>query len=149
MFLVLVLMLVLVLAVIFANAMMDSETSHDVSGLIVDMLLRIGVEDSESLEHSVRKMAHVFGYWVFGMCVMALTLFAQKKIRKPSIGFACFFVLLVAVLDEYIQSYSDRTSSTEDILFDFLGAMLGFLLIYAVNCIILRRKKNNTEEATE
>ena len=55
---------------------------------------------------------------------------------------AFFYVLLVAVLDEHIQSFSDRTSSTGDILLDFIGSLTGFAAVVALVSAKCRFFKN-------
>ena len=43
-------------------------------------------------------------------------------------GDALFFALLCAVADEFLQSFTGRTSSVRDVLIDFGGAVSGLLL---------------------
>ena len=43
-----------------------------------------------------------------------------------------FFALLCAVADEFLQSFTGRTSSVRDVLIDFGGALCGMLLTMLV-----------------
>ena len=74
----------------------------------------------------VRKGAHLAEFFLLGFLVMYAV--AEVKKKLPSmVGFGYFYVLLVAVTDEFIQSFSDRTSSVKDVLIDFTGAFIGFV----------------------
>lgn len=122
-------------AVIFANALKDIEASHQASGAVVDAIATDPSADNDALVVLVRKSAHLIEYAALGIAVMLLVICVDASYRKKLYGTACFYVLLVAVLDEYVQSLSDRTSSTEDILLDFLGALIGFSAVLAVRLV--------------
>lgn len=125
---------VCVIGLIFGNALMDYEASHRYSEMIAVFLDPDGTQDAGVLETTVRKIGHLVEYALLGSAVMILILYIKHRFQKSVLGYGLFLVLAVAVLDEYFQSYSDRTSSTEDILLDFLGALIGFFLV----CLVVR-----------
>ena len=106
---------------------MDYVASHDASGNVA-VIFTDKVADKETLELIVRKSAHMIEYAFLGVPVICMSLRIYDRYKKPLLGFSLFYVLAVAVTDEHIQSFSDRTSSTGDIILDFFGAMIGFLL---------------------
>ena len=130
---------------IFVNALLDAESSHRLSDVVWHFFRRIGGKNEEMSENTVRNIGHVLEYTAFGSVVMAFVLYLKARFQKSGFGFAFFAVLALAVLDEHLQSFSDRTSSTSDILLDFLGAMIGFTLVYFVVLGVrqIRKKKND------
>ena len=49
---------------------------------------------------------------------------------------ALFSLLAIGVLDEFLQSFSSRNSSVNDILLDFAGGVLGMCLTTALIKVI-------------
>lgn len=119
-----------VVAIIFilGNALLDYNASHALSGWFTRAFgLSQGCVEGES-DFVLRKIAHVIEYALLGISVISLSIKINSRFQKSTIGFSFFFVLAVAVLDEHIQSFSDRSSSTGDIILDFFGALIGFLM---------------------
>lgn len=147
--LVLIILITLVIcstAFIFANSFMDNESSHGTSGAITDIITSTDdAEERNNVEFIIRKLAHVIEYAVLGLSVACLAIFIFHVYKQSAFGCGCFFVLFVAVIDEHIQSFSDRFSSTADILLDFFGSLIGFLgavvLYFTVRYFIERKKK--------
>lgn len=146
-----VLAIVVITSVIFLKSLENISTSHSYSDAIADVF---SSEDDDYIERDnlqvlVRKLAHVIEYAGLGIAVMCLTLNIYKTFKKPFFGVAAFYVLAVAVADEHIQSYSDRTSSTKDILLDFVGALLGFAVVFVVYWLInfiQNKRRTKTDE---
>ena len=138
-------------AFIFLNSMNGYDTSHSASKALLQFLLPSGHAAGETLTLLVRKAAHVIEYAALGCVVMLLTLWIRDDFGKRGYGVACFAVLAIAVVDEHIQSFSDRTSSTGDILLDFGGALIGFavagLIVYVHHCV--KRKREKTDGGAE
>ena len=65
---------------------------------------------------------------VLGLLVACLMF--QLEFPMARLGYGLFYVLAVAVTDEFIQIFTGRTSSVKDILIDFFGALLGIGVIY-------------------
>lgn len=122
----------LITAFVFLNSAMDYESSHNASGNVTNIITANKQSNNRVIELIIRKMAHMIEYAFLGIAVISLNFCLKKQYGKSFYGFALFYALAVAVTDEHIQSYSDRTSSTEDIIIDFVGALLGFFLVHLV-----------------
>lgn len=121
----LILLVVIVTMFIFSNSFMNSKESNATSGVIVELvrpLVEFIAGSDADVNFIVRKGAHLTEFFALGF----LVLLAVFEIKKEFLGFGFFYVLFVGVTDEFIQSFSDRTSSVSDVLIDFSGAMLGF-----------------------
>lgn len=143
---VMIIAIVAVTSIIFFNSFEDIVESHHTSGIVVDVIRPNENTEKDSLELLVRKTAHLIEYAVLGIAVMLFVKCIEREYKKRSYAAGLFYVLLVAVLDEHIQSYSDRTSSTSDILLDFFGALIGFgiaLVIFFIYVKLKKRKKSN------
>ena len=143
---VMIIAIVAVTSIIFFNSFEDIVESHHTSGIVVDVIRPNKNTEKDSLELLVRKTAHLIEYAVLGIAVMLFVKCIEREYKKRSYAAGLFYVLLVAVLDEHIQSYSDRTSSTSDILLDFFGALIGFgiaLVIFFIYVKLKKRKKSN------
>lgn len=122
---------VAVVCFIFWNSFQDGETSNDFSGQIEKLLkqiLNVDSDDGHFHEH-VRKLAHFVEFCILG-CVCGCLMHLVKIIHgRYHIALGLLVVLSIAVIDEYIQSFTGRTSLVKDILIDFAGGLLGFALI--------------------
>lgn len=132
---------IIVTLFIFGNSFADYDISHNTSDSVSDIILPDKYSDSETVLLIVRKLAHLIEYAVLGIAVMVLVEFNEFDFRKKLYAAAFFYVLMVAVLDEHIQSFSDRSSSTGDILLDFFGALIGFAIVITINFIYMKFKK--------
>jgi len=130
---------------IICNSAMDYKSSHNASGSVTDIIVSKDEGNHSETEKMLRKAAHLVEYAVLGLGVMLLTICWHIDSGKGFYGTALFYVLAVAVADEYIQSFSDRTSSTGDIILDFSGALLGMFVAWLVLKMfaIIKGKNNN------
>lgn len=134
-------------AIIFYNSFVDVGASHQLSDSLVEAVHPMENNRKEDyaeqayLESLIRKLAHVVEYAALGIAVMVLARRVEKTHQRKLYAAAHFYVLLVAVLDEHIQSFSNRTSSTGDILLDFAGALIGFALVAAVDFVLGKVKQ--------
>lgn len=144
-FIILIALVIFSTTFILANSFMDYERSHGSSGVITGIIT--STEDEEEwkqIDLIVRKIAHVIEYAFLGACVSALCVFIDRVYHKLFYGYFIAYSLFVAVLDEHIQSFSDRASSTSDILLDFLGSVIGFIGVVILCCALrylIKRKK--------
>lgn len=126
-----------VTAFIWLNSFLDASTSNKLSDIILKWLFPNGNgANSGTSSFLIRKAAHFIEYAVLGSTVAIVALFMRKNYGKVFVGLSLFGILMVAVIDEYIQSFSDRTSLVADILLDFSGAVVGLLLTIAVAKLI-------------
>ena len=126
---------------IFSNSLKSGEESREASGRFAEIFggaIRFFFGEDADVNYVVRKGAHLTEFALLGaltfLLVRALTEFSGVKLL--SCGF--FGTLAVAVIDEYIQTFTGRTSLVSDVLIDFAGALLGMLAAFL--CYIVIRK---------
>ncbi len=146
---IIIVLILVVMFFVFGSSLNDYESSHQISNSIAEAI-RPMLEDllgSEQLELEalVRKMAHVVEFSVLGFLVAILLYRLKIKYHQSFGGLSLLVMLLVAVLDEYIQSFFGRSSKVADILLDFFGALLGFSLAFLIMKATkyFRRKRKN------
>lgn len=141
--------IVFITAFAFYNSAKSFKTTHAESEAVVEVInpvfesKKIDV-GQEALRLYIRKSAHIIEFALLGAAVMCLVLHIKRQYHKSFFGFAFFYVLMVGVTDEYIQSFRDRSSLVSDVVFDFMGAMIGFVLTFAIVktvCIIIKKYK--------
>lgn len=83
----------------------------------------------KKLNKYIRKFAHGFEFLVLALLIFsALKSFNIKN--RECIIYTLFIVLLYAVMDEYRQLYiPGRTSSVRDIVIDFIGGIVGVIIL--------------------
>ena len=145
---ILIVVVILVTAFVFSNSLKNSQESHKDSGAIVrwveGIVDIIFPNNTFDLNYIVRKGAHLFEFFVLGVVVMLLLLQVKnEKINK--VVLACLYVIGIALTDEFIQSFNDRTSSFVDVLIDTSGGLIGIGLILLL-CFI-KRSKTKTRQA--
>lgn len=133
---------------IFYNSLQDIYTSKEQSKRISEVVQSILDPDqtisAESFHFVVRKAAHMIEFAVLGVfCTGGIWLFsnANRRGNIHTLFEPLFIVLLIAVIDEYIQSFLDRTSSVSDILLDFFGGSIGIAVVCMIK-IIYNKIKN-------
>ncbi len=137
----------LVTVFILSNSFKNPDVSKKLSDSITDFVIS-GIDVSrETAELFVRKSAHFIEFALLGILVMCLRNHIVAKWRKDFFGFACFLALAIAVTDEHIQSFYERTSSTGDIILDFIGTLTGFFIVWIVTKISRNKKQKNKIEA--
>lgn len=127
-FIICVIVLAAITLFIFANSMTKAEVSYLASDEIKDM---IGLESENGkidYNHVVRKIAHVLEFMALGIATAFVTIYLNKNY----LGYALFYMLGIGVADEFIQSFSGRSSLISDVLLDFFGALLGFVIVMLI-----------------
>ncbi len=133
---------VLMTAFIFSNSMKNSEESNETSDTFLSILTPItefldGVFGEADWNYIIRKGAHLTEFCILGILVSNTVFRIKIDYGKHLMGYGLFYVLLVAVTDEFIQSFSDRTSSVSDVLIDLTGALTGIIIV----ALLSSRKK--------
>lgn len=136
----------LVVCFIFWNSLQNAEASNAQSdGLLVWLkpLLAPLFGGSEELMYVfVRKAAHFVEFAALGLCLGGLTDGLHRRFWRGSLVFFPLFVVLsVAVTDEFIQSFSDRTSAVKDVILDFSGGVFGLAAACIIFAALYARKK--------
>lgn len=116
--------------------------SNSIVSLIYDIFLKIGIELNLSiLSLVVRKLAHIFEFFVLSILLLYLLL-EFTTFDKYKIGYTFLIALLVAIIDEVIQSYvPGRGSSVIDVLIDSIGISIGIGLVIVIIYIKHRNQK--------
>lgn len=142
----------LVVCFIFANSLLNGEDSNQRSGMIAGLLRSIfdpeGAIDEETFHYFVRKGAHFSEFALLGFSLWLLMQSIRSKYYRSCPGSMLFAALAVAVTDEFIQSFTGRTSSVTDVLIDFGGALTGFTLPLLAFAVIkqISKKDNAVKE---
>ena len=137
---------VAILAFIFHNSLQDGAASNNRSGQIAEIVEPVldprDAVPEEEFHKFVRKMAHFLEFCMLGVSAAMLAMHVSAAYVRCSVFAPLFLVLLSAVTDEFIQSFTGRTSAVSDVLIDFGGAAVGIMLAYgAVGLLMKRRKK--------
>ncbi len=115
---------------IFALSHMDGNTSASKSQLLVDLLLRLGINPEvlpvEVLSLIVRKTAHFSEYLVLAIISLPLFRHYRKGNSPPYWLLAWGFCVLYAASDEWHQTFiPGREGRATDVMIDAVGAALG------------------------
>jgi len=129
----LVVLALLCLAFIFGNSTLDRDGSTAQSDRVIDWLRPIldphGRLGDGRLTALVRKGAHACEFFVLGLCISAVAVTVGLRGRWVPFGVAGV-CLAVAAVDEFIQSFSDRSPQLSDVLLDLCGAAVAIALVY-------------------
>ena len=137
------------IAFIWVHSTMNAETSAGESLYVLEQLTNslksIGIS-AQLTDHIVRKSAHFCEFALLGCLTLWCGYLLKRNIVKllmPT-GFVCLFT---AVIDEYIQLFSEgRSCEVKDVLLDFTGSICGavfFILITIIILLIKKRKIKN------
>ena len=130
---------ILFILFIFHNSMFPGPQSSAQSQCVMNFLnhMLTALQSPVTLsEHFVRKAGHFTEYFILGI-LMLITVRAYRKPVRESAFAGMFFLLLVPVIDEFIQFFTPkRGSSVFDVLLDFGGGMAGMM----VTCLVRNRK---------
>lgn len=129
------------IAFIWKNSFATGAKSSDCSGFVKDIINYIlSLFGAEPLtEHVVRKVAH---FTEFSALAFLLILDFILYDRKNYMGYGLFIGLLVALIDETIQLFSNgRSSSVIDVWIDFSGLCCGFIITFLFYKIFSNRKQ--------
>ena len=130
----LILLVAIITCFIFYNSLKNIDESNESSDVVLAIFTPItSFFDSMFGEMNwyfiIRKGAHLTEFCVLGGLVSNLAYKIKEYYDKHFMGYGLFYVLLVAVTDEFIQSFSDRTSSVSDVLIDLTGALTGIIIV--------------------
>lgn len=148
-----ILLTVLFTGFIFSNSMQSKSESLQTSAFLTDVFRSVidwFFDDVGGIDVSllVRKIAHFVEFAVLGSAVGMLLVSLKKLWNRTFYGFGLFYLISVAVSDEFIQKFFDRGSSVSDIVLDFSGAVFGvvFVLLIKTTYICFRKRKITLDE---
>ncbi len=129
---------------IFSNSLKNAEESMEMSDGAISLLAPLldfldGIFGKADWVLIIRKAGHLIEFAALGTLCHCFLFCLESDTGKTFVGFGLFACLMTAVLDEFIQRYTGRTSSVLDILIDLTGALLGFVLVWLWR--LLRRRK--------
>ncbi len=132
---------------VFSNSLKGPELSGSESGLVASVVEPIfdalfGEDHGIDVHFLVRKAAHFTEFCVLAVLCANLANALKKRFGLPLLGYTLFYLLAVAVCDEFIQSFTGRGSSVRDVLIDFSGALFGVGAVFAV-CALKRSIQKN------
>lgn len=132
---------VVVTAFILMNSFLDFSASHKFSGMVMKWFFpNAKAENGVVDDFWLRKTAHLLEYALLGATFGGVIVFFKRQFSKYYIGGSLFVILVIAVVDEFIQSFNGRNSSVADILLDFCGAIIGLGLTLIILKIMNRIK---------
>lgn len=141
---ILALLLAFTVVFIFSNSLQSGEESRETSGKFAS-LLRGLIEkifgENANVNYIVRKGAHLAEFTMLGFFAMLLIGQITKYTGKKLLFCGLFGTLAVAVADEYIQSFTGRTSLVSDVLIDFTGALIGMTVAFLLYFIMRKVKR--------
>ena len=160
-----VLFLVLTLAwmgVVFGFSSQNAEESTQQSNAVTEILLKIFVEDFNSLDEQqqqqliedcdgfVRKTAHFTAYAILGLLLyfaVGAPKYLTDRILIP-MAFSIPVGVVFAITDEYHQAFVDgRAGQISDVVIDSSGVLFGTLIALIVAIIIQKRTDKIKKEA--
>ena len=107
----------------------QSVINNNVNNSDNSIITRNDDEFIKKLNKYIRKFAHGFEFLVLALIVF-LTLKSFNIKSRECIIYTLFIVLLYAVIDEYRQLYiPGRNSSVRDIVIDFIGGIVGVIIL--------------------
>lgn len=136
----------LITSYIFYNSFQKIDESLERSDKVVEKVQPIVDPeekiDKEDFSEYTRKAAHVIEFAMLGISIGIVFACVYGKTKRLFISLPLLLSMSVGVTDEFIQSFSDRTSCLKDVLIDFSGACGGLLLVVIVISIYnLTRKR--------
>lgn len=124
------LVLVCILAFIWGNSILPGRISSAISHAVKEFF------GWESSDYAVRKAGHFTEFLLLG-AVLGLFFTLKGISRKDKALYLCLFALLVPLMDETIQLFSDsRGPSVTDIWIDIAGYACGCVPVLMVAAVV-------------
>ncbi len=146
-------LVILCTALIFSFSLRSMEESEKDSDFVADfvkpVIEKIFGYVPENLGFIIRKLAHMTEFCILSVLTALLSVKIYKYKNEALFGYALFYVLAVAVTDEFIQYFSGRGSSVVDVVIDFSGAAVGFAVIFLIYYLIPKLNAKHFSKADE
>lgn len=134
-----------VIAFIWGNSMQSVESSSEQSKVLSDAVKpQLDPENKiepYKFENFLRKCAHLAEFTALGICVAGFTVNLGRLKKERYLSMPLLIVLLVAVVDEYIQHFTGRGTAVTDVVLDFGGAVFG-LAVAVLFCWLRKRRSS-------
>ena len=146
----LLVLIFLTLAFIFSQSMLPKEKSANQSEAVSEKLEEIIPPDTKPgavIHKNIRKIAHFIEFFLLGSEIALYSLLFVKS-GKFSL-FTLPLALVIALLDETVQIFSNRGPSVTDVWIDFSGFLFASVLVYGaahLTAFIRRKTAKKTVE---
>lgn len=142
--------MILTITFIFGQSLKSQEKSAETSEKVEQIIEPILPSDTPVggyVQDNIRKIAHFVEFFFLGAeCAAFVAVFLRKR---TYVLYSYLFSVVVALLDETIQIFSDRGSSVADVWLDIFGFAVASSIVYVVWVIYFRFKKVRTSESNE
>ena len=132
----------LIVGFIFSNSLENPDQSNGKSSDITEKILAIidphGKIDKQEFHIFVRKAAHITEFAMLGVSVGITFMFVFFRTKRAFVSLPVLLCLFVGTIDEYIQSFTGRTSKIYDVFFDIFGASIGLLLVALATTVFIK-----------
>jgi hypothetical protein len=148
----LIILISITLAFIWVNSALPSAESNTISDKVTkavggEVLDRDTDEDIVAgtwlTDKHVRKLAHGAEYGILAVEIVLLIVLSERKI-PDKLSTIILAGLCVALIDETIQLFNDRTSMVEDIWIDMSGFLIGALITWYIYQLVKKKKAEKT-----
>ena len=141
---------ILMVLFIFGQSIKSRAVSSSESGQILSVVQRILTwmkldMDPYPLHVFIRKAAHFAEFSALGVCIGGYTTSLGHEHGRKYIALPAWLTLMVAVCDEFIQTFSGRAGMVEDVVLDYCGAVFGLLIVLGYIVLINNREKKNSK----
>lgn len=140
---IIVVLAALFVAFIWGNSVKSQEESSAQSRAVSNFLRQIldpaGIIPVYKFHHFVRKAAHFVEFAVLGGLIGCMFQAIRSRTGRGFYVLPVIMVVLVAVLDEYIQTFTGRGNRVSDVLLDCYGGLFGLGIVLLV--AFLKKKK--------
>jgi len=136
-------MTLLITAFIFNNSLKNGEESNAQSAPIVEAVEKVldpvDRVPTKTFNYIVRKAAHITEFTMLGLtlggqiCCTCRLAERWHKVSRWHIAIWLLAGLVIAATDEFIQRFTDRTSSITDVMIDFVGVIIGVIIVLFIN----------------
>lgn len=145
--------IIIMISFIWSNSLKSPNESVKQSGEVAKVIETIITHNGQKqlsgfgswIIENVRKIAHFVEF--FSLAVLITTyialFYSEKKFNYSYVS----LVIIVAIIDEIIQIFTNRGAMVIDVLIDSAGGLLGFIFVVFIKCIlyIIKNKRKNYE----
>ncbi len=137
---------IICMLVIFFMSHKPAEESAEMSGIITEWLIKLGVRENSavSIETVVRKSAHMLEYFGLCLCIGMHVRMRKGRLSIKNIAVILTICILYAISDEVHQLFIEgRAGQVRDVLIDTAGAVAAMTLLIIIDMVkgyVLRRK---------
>ncbi len=135
---------ILITAFIFSNSLKNGEESNAQSEPIVEAVETVldpkDEVPTQTFNYIVRKAAHIAEFAALGLTLGGLMKMVVIGDKHKTIIMSLLTGVVIASIDEIIQSFTGRTNSITDVLIDLVGVSIGVGIVQIVSRLIKRTK---------